>query len=117
MSYQLPPKVARESDPLIRNRRNSSKQKMESADPEEARRQPLQHQDDGEGEEDDEYMYGAEEGLRPEDSASIESGSQPPLLEIPEEIYAVRKDALQVLKPLTKTWVSGSVVESFSTFV
>jgi hypothetical protein len=30
----------------------------------------------------------------------------PPLLEIPEEIYAVRKAALQVLKPLTKTWVS-----------
>jgi hypothetical protein len=29
----------------------------------------------------------------------------PPLLEIPEEIYAVRKAALQVLKPLTKTWV------------
>lgn len=30
----------------------------------------------------------------------------PPLLEIPEEIYAVRKAALQVLKPLTRTWVS-----------
>ena len=28
-----------------------------------------------------------------------------PLLEIPEEIYAVRKAALTVLKPLTKTWV------------
>jgi len=28
-----------------------------------------------------------------------------PMLEIPEEIYAVRKAALQVLKPLTKTWV------------
>jgi hypothetical protein len=26
-------------------------------------------------------------------------------LEIPEEIYAVRKAALQVLKPLNKTWV------------
>jgi hypothetical protein len=31
----------------------------------------------------------------------------PPLLEIPEEVYGVRKAALQVLKPLTKTWVSG----------
>lgn len=31
---------------------------------------------------------------------------QPPLLEIPEEIYAVRKAALQVLKPLTSSWVS-----------
>jgi hypothetical protein len=33
------------------------------------------------------------------------SESNPPLLEIPEEIYAVRKAALQVLKPLTRTWV------------
>ena len=32
----------------------------------------------------------------------------PPLLEIPEEIYAVRKAALQVLKPLNKTWVRSS---------
>jgi hypothetical protein len=30
---------------------------------------------------------------------------QAPILEIPEEIYIVRKAALQVLKPLTKTWV------------
>jgi len=38
------------------------------------------------------------------------SGSQPqPLLEIPEEIYAVRKAALKVLKPLTKTWIVISV--------
>jgi hypothetical protein len=36
------------------------------------------------------------------DSADSE---QPPLLEIPEEVYAVRKAALQVLKPLNKTWV------------
>lgn len=34
------------------------------------------------------------------------SGDHPPLLEIPEEIYGVRTAALQVLKPLTKTWVS-----------
>jgi hypothetical protein len=33
------------------------------------------------------------------------SEANPPLLEIPEEIYAVRKAALQVLKPLTRTWV------------
>jgi hypothetical protein len=33
-------------------------------------------------------------------------GEHPPLLEIPEEIYAVRKAALQVLKPLTSSWVS-----------
>lgn len=33
-------------------------------------------------------------------------GDHPPLLEIPEEIYAVRKAALQVLKPLTSSWVS-----------
>ena len=42
-----------------------------------------------------------------EDSDSGGGGSQPPLLEIPEEIYAVRKAALQVYKPLTKTWVSA----------
>lgn len=35
------------------------------------------------------------------------SETHPPLLEIPEEVYAVRKSALQVLKPLTRTWVSG----------
>jgi hypothetical protein len=40
------------------------------------------------------------------DDRSVGSGELPPLLEIPEEIYAVRKAALQVLKPLTKTWVS-----------
>ena len=34
-----------------------------------------------------------------------QSEANPPLLEIPEEIYAVRKAALQVLKPLTRTWV------------
>jgi len=34
------------------------------------------------------------------------SGEHPPLLEIPEEIYSVRKSALSVLKPLTRTWVS-----------
>ena len=33
-------------------------------------------------------------------------GVHPPLLEIPEEVYAVRKAALQVLKPLTSSWVS-----------
>lgn len=45
------------------------------------------------------------------DHHSVGSSSQAPLLEIPEEIYAVRKSALQVLKPLTKTWVrSGCVV-------
>jgi hypothetical protein len=35
----------------------------------------------------------------------LNSPDHPPLLEIPEEIYGVRKSALQVLKPLTKTWV------------
>ena len=34
------------------------------------------------------------------------SGEHPPLLEIPEEIYGVRKSALSVMKPLTRTWVS-----------
>jgi hypothetical protein len=31
---------------------------------------------------------------------------EPPLLEIPEEVYAVRKAALQVMKPLIGSWVS-----------
>jgi hypothetical protein len=33
-----------------------------------------------------------------------------PILEIPEEVYQVRKSALQVLKPLTKTWVRSRVL-------
>jgi len=37
------------------------------------------------------------------------SESHPPLLEIPEEVYAVRKAALQVLKPLTSSWLVVSV--------
>jgi hypothetical protein len=41
------------------------------------------------------------------------SGEHPPLLEIPEEIYSIRKSALSVLKPLTRTWVSGiSVIQA-----
>jgi hypothetical protein len=40
---------------------------------------------------------------------TIGSGvDHPPLLEIPEEVYGVRKAALQMLKPLTRTWVSLS---------
>jgi len=35
----------------------------------------------------------------------INNSAHPPLLEIPEEVYAVRKSALQVLKPLTRSWV------------
>lgn len=61
-------------------------------------RQPLQQEDDEEN-----YYTEAQSA-----DLSAESGSQPPLLEIPEEIYAVRKAALQVLKPLTKTWVSDN---------
>ena len=41
----------------------------------------------------------------PTDNRFIE-GPQPSMLEVPEETYAVRRAALQVLKPLTKTWVS-----------
>lgn len=51
----------------------------------------------------------------PEDSRSLDSNSQPPLLEIPEETYAVRKAALKVMKPLTKTWVRGRTWECFIT--
>lgn len=45
------------------------------------------------------------QSIEPDNTA----GETPPLLEIPEEIYAVRKAALQVLKPLNKTWVSMDV--------
>lgn len=44
-------------------------------------------------------------GIPSSESMSVETNAQPPLLEIPEEVYAVRKAALRVLKPLTKTWV------------
>lgn len=44
---------------------------------------------------------------RSDQSLSNNSETHPPLLEIPEEVYAVRKSALQVLKPLTRTWVSS----------
>ena len=44
------------------------------------------------------------------------SGEHPPLLEIPEEIYIVRKSALSVLKPLTKTWVSPCACGFFTSF-
>jgi hypothetical protein len=53
-----------------------------------------------------ETMYG--------DNAAPE---HPPLLEIPEEVYGVRKAALQVLKPLTKTWVSGYKALKFSPII
>jgi hypothetical protein len=42
-------------------------------------------------------------------SAGEGSGNGSPLLEIPEEIYRVRRAALQVLKPLVRTWVSAHI--------
>mmetsp|Transcript_6984 Transcript_6984/g.14865 ORF Transcript_6984/g.14865 Transcript_6984/m.14865 type:complete len:590 (-) Transcript_6984:58-1827(-) len=42
-------------------------------------------------------------------SAGEGSGNSAPLLEIPEEIYRVRRAALQVLKPLTRTWLIVSI--------
>jgi hypothetical protein len=44
--------------------------------------------------------------LRRQNPQNEEGIDHPPLLEIPEQIYAVRKGALSVLKPLTNTWVS-----------
>ena len=41
-----------------------------------------------------------------EEAGAEGMGNASPLLEIPEEIYRVRRAALQVLKPLTRTWVS-----------
>jgi len=42
-------------------------------------------------------------------SAGEGSQNSSPLLEIPEEIYRVRRAALQVLKPLTRTWLIVSI--------
>lgn len=42
---------------------------------------------------------------------SMSSTSHQPVLEIPEEVYAVRKAALTVLKPLTRTWVSFMIAK------
>jgi len=44
-----------------------------------------------------------------EESGGEGMGNSSPLLEIPEEIYRVRKAALQVLKPLTRTWLIVSI--------
>ena len=41
-----------------------------------------------------------------DNSNNLDDNGEPPLLEIPEEIYAVRKAALQVMKPLIGSWVS-----------
>lgn len=49
-----------------------------------------------------------------DETAGEGTGNASPLLEIPEEIYRVRRAALQVLKPLTRTWVSNNIL--FSSF-
>ena len=41
-----------------------------------------------------------------EETGTEDPGNAAQLLEIPEEIYRVRRSALQVLKPLIRTWVS-----------
>jgi len=41
-----------------------------------------------------------------EETGTEDQGNAAQLLEIPEEIYRVRRSALQVLKPLIRTWVS-----------
>lgn len=49
---------------------------------------------------------GGYQSIEPEVYRQQQDEETPPLLEIPEEIYAVRKAALKVLKPLNNTWVS-----------
>ena len=53
--------------------------------------------------------YLVEKAARDATGVAAGSADSPPLLEIPEEIYAVRKAALQVLKPLTRTWVRNTI--------
>lgn len=77
----------REGDPLLRNRRLRS---------------PMNNSVDNES------STAGYQSIEP--SADQATGETPPLLEIPEEIYAVRKAALQVLKPLNKTWVRSVAV-------
>lgn len=82
-----------EGDPLLRNRKRSPTGSMSNA------HHSSNHRN-----------HSADE----QSSAGYQSIEQPlvdgpPLLEIPEEIYAVRKAALQVLKPLNKTWVRATV--------
>jgi hypothetical protein len=51
-------------------------------------------------------VHSMRRSVRREEAGGEGTGNASPLLEIPEEIYRVRRAALQVLKPLTRTWVS-----------
>lgn len=52
-------------------------------------------------------LHSAKKQQSPTESGggSSDDKDNPPLLEVPEHVYAVRTGALSVLKPLTKTWV------------
>ena len=97
------PQPARETDPLL-----LPGQQRRSGEIRVRRHSPLVR-----GMQQEELVEGGgyeslpEEGvpMRPPSPDMHSFDSQPPLLEIPEEVYSVRKAALQVLKPLTKTWV------------
>ena len=124
MSFQLSsePRVARETDPLVRGtirarRKSPQTTTMESDDQdyESMGRQPLQQEHVGVADYNEHTSINSNQ-LYPEQtppplpdtgsSGDLSGTTQPPLLEIPEEIYAIRKAALRVLKPLTRTWVS-----------
>lgn len=50
-------------------------------------------------------VYSPPTGDNSRSQQPLDGDGEPPLLEIPEEIYAVRKAALQVMKPLIGSWV------------
>jgi hypothetical protein len=86
-----------ENDPLLRNRRQRSG--------------PMKQSSIEDGEQQQVVDAGGYQSIEPELYRQQQHDEEtPPLLEIPEEIYAVRKAALKVLKPLNNTWVSLSFV-------
>jgi hypothetical protein len=89
----------RESDPLLRNRRRSEPMKQSSLEDELV---------DAGGYQSIEPEHGPQQDPRQEPQLYRQPQDEetPPMLEIPEEIYAVRKAALKVMKPLNNTWVS-----------
>ena len=88
---RLTKSTAKESDPLLQ--RNDKKNRQMESDEETPGYNTLE-------EERSSFSYRAVSPY-----PSVDESEAQLILEIPEEIYAVRKAALQVLKPLTKTWV------------
>jgi len=109
LSMDHKPTVKKETDPLLLRLRRSIKNKEEMESHHDYKSiEPYsqqQQQDEEAPQYEQETSYDEYPSHHPQE-VSMEGSQQPPLLEIPEEVYAVRKAALKVLKPLTRTWVS-----------